>query len=119
MTRIEMTIISSSSVKPLWRARGKRGRGETGKREGATSSLSPFTLLPFSPAPLPVTVLLPVERLGVGLRAHVENIFGGRLTAIVRVGVARAQAPLALARDGVDGNLPEVDLLLRREHGVV
>src|SRR5688500_4837047 len=68
---------------------------------------------------LPINVLLPVERLALGLRAHVED--AGRAGRAARVGlvVLREQAPLGAARHRVNGYLAQVTLLLRREAGAV
>src|SRR5947209_10190036 len=123
MSIIEMTIISSSSVKPRSLREKLKGKRQKAKEGGRTLPLTPlrFCLLPFAFCllPLPVTVLLPVERFTVGLRAHVEEVGGACGAALVRRVVARKHAPLGLARYRVYGNLAQVALLLRDEAGVV
>src|ERR1700694_3282618 len=61
---------------------------------------------------LPVTVLLPVERLALGFRTDVEDIFaapGGRVRRIV----TRAKHPVGFAGHWIDRNPPKVDFILR------
>src|SRR5438045_3655073 len=128
MTRIEMTIISSRSVKPpdcglriadcgLREAclSSFDSRAARRRREESAPLFKSAIRNPQSAIRLPVTVLLPVERFAPGLRAHVEDVGGACGAALVRRVVARKNAPLGLARDRVYGNLAQVVLLLRDE----
>src|SRR5215213_384875 len=130
MTRIEMTIINSRSVKPFdfrsriadcglkgarppsFDARARRPAG--GARRARAGIRNPQSAIR-----LPVTVLLPVERLAAGLRAHVEDVGRAAGAAVVGRLKARQDAPVALARYRVDGNLAQVDFLLRDEAAAV
>src|ERR1051326_8919147 len=134
MTMIEMTIISSSSVKPFDCGLRIADCGSPFVETCISSSgscvarrrlkrrapvIESAIRNPNSAIYLPVTVLLPVERRAVGLRAHVEDVGGACRAALVRRVVVREHAPVGLARYRVDGNLAEVMLLLRRGRGVV
>src|SRR5215207_9048516 len=96
MTRIEMTIISSNRVKPRAERRGS-ANGERVRGRSPERTPLPLSPLPLARTSLPVTVLLPVERLAVGLRAHVEDVVGAGGAAAVGVVVVREQTPVLVA----------------------
>src|SRR4051812_48948301 len=104
MTMIEMTIISSSSVKPrALLEREERKEWGMGRGSAARPALSPklFTFpLIFRLNALPVTVFLPVERRLCRFRAHVEDVFARATGGGVRRLVRRAQTPIGLPRHG-------------------
>src|SRR5437016_3787043 len=108
MTRIEMTIISSRRVKPRAsreEAEGRRQMAVRVRRGDTRASPAASCRLPSAFCPLPVTIFLPVERLAPGLRAHVEDVGRAGGAALVRRVVVREGAPVALARDRVNGYL--------------
>src|SRR5437762_6419296 len=120
---IEMTIINSSSVKPealeggKRKAEGRRRRRRDGRASfNARCSLpSAFCLLPSAFRISPVLILRPVERRAFGFGGHIEDAGVGLLGASVGRIERRVKAPRLLARDRIDRNLAQVNLLLVRE----
>src|SRR5215207_7521859 len=116
MMMIEMTIISSSRVKP--RARVRRRKGEAGRRARSAVTFSPLNLFTRSPflIVLPVAVLLPpVERLLLRARAHVEDVLLAA-AGVLRLRLpARTEYPVLLARHRIVRHCAQVDLLLEGE----
>src|ERR1700752_2185347 len=108
MMMIEITIISSSRVKPCWRAAGAEGQGQRAKR-GA----SPFPLCPFPLAVLPVTIFLSVQRRTVRFRPHIEDGFAAALARRVGGVIRRPNAPVGLPGHRIDWNPPEINFRFR------
>src|SRR5262245_23785765 len=101
MMIIEMTIISSSRVKP---AECRLPAGASEYRSSALFLLSAFCLLS-----LPVTVLISIQRLSLRFRVHIEDVLAARGGCISGV-ITRAKDPVFLSSHGIDGNLTQVDL---------
>src|SRR5918995_978960 len=112
MMMTEMTIISSSSVKP--------GDGERRTADGEDRRTGPRPLTPDPSLVLPVTVLLPVQGRALGLGVHVEDVDAVPARRVGLV-VAGARAPLGLAgglvlvRHRVVGDAPQINFLAERE----
>src|SRR5262245_39983481 len=103
---IEITIISSSSVKP-----GAKRKEQSAKRDFSPFS-RPFALSSLLSAALPVTVLLSIQRRGLGFRMHVEDVFTTPRGGIDGV-ITGTKYPVCLPGHGINGNLSEIDFRFR------
>src|SRR5438132_256970 len=108
MMMIEITIISSSRVKP---ADFELRIADCGLKRKSALLESEIRKSKFEIA-LPVTVLLSIQGRRGRLGVNVKDINVVPRTLVRRL-VARAKIPLSFSRDGIDWNRTQVNFLLR------